>query len=160
MALLVSCTCCALVRASAECCGYLCYPSVVMRHDPCDQTLCPYPWFGAHVLYPCSWDATSSVTWYWLPNCGRSCDSHWDLISCIIGYLNSDLTVFVSDRIKGVHCLWWFVEWPQKGCLSTGSSQKATLGSLLQCSFFNNPLLYHNNKLMHGTPIHHRDQHR
>ena len=23
---------------------------------------------------------------------GRSCDSHWDLIACIIGYLNSDLT--------------------------------------------------------------------
>ena len=26
------------------------------------------------------------------PNVGRSCDSHWDLIACIIGYLNSDLT--------------------------------------------------------------------
>ena len=25
-------------------------------------------------------------------NVGRSCDSHWDLIACIIGYLNSDLT--------------------------------------------------------------------
>ena len=31
MALSVSCTCCALVRASAECCGYLCYPSAVIR---------------------------------------------------------------------------------------------------------------------------------
>ena len=26
-------------------------------------------------------------------NVRRSCDSHWDLIACIIGYLNSDLTV-------------------------------------------------------------------
>ena len=66
--------------------------------DPCDQTLCPYPWFGAHVLYPCSWDAVSSVTWYWLPNAGRSCDSHWDLIACIIGYLNSDLTQPVTEE--------------------------------------------------------------
>ena len=61
--------------------------------DPCDWTLCPYPWFGAHVLYPRSWDAMSSVTWYWLPNVGRSCDSHWDLIACIIGHLNSNLTL-------------------------------------------------------------------
>ena len=106
MVLLVSCTCCALVRASAECCGYLCYPSVVMRHDPCDQTLCPYPWFSAHVLYPCSWDAMSSVTWYWLPNCGRSCNSHSDLIACIIGYLNSDLTLPLN-RYHGP--LWYFV---------------------------------------------------
>ena len=35
----------------------------------------------------------SSITWYWLPNVGKSCDSHWDLIACIIGYLNSDLTL-------------------------------------------------------------------
>ena len=34
MALSVSCTCCALVRASAECCGYLCYPSAVKRLWP------------------------------------------------------------------------------------------------------------------------------
>ena len=60
--------------------------------DPCDWTLCPYPWFSAHALYPHSWDAMSSVTWYWLPNVGRSCNSHWDLIACIIRYHNSDLT--------------------------------------------------------------------
>ena len=34
MALSVSYTCCALVRASAECCGYLCYPSAVLRLWP------------------------------------------------------------------------------------------------------------------------------
>ena len=34
MALSVSCTCCALVSASAGCCGYLCYPSAVMRQWP------------------------------------------------------------------------------------------------------------------------------
>ena len=34
MALSVSCTCCALVRASAEYCGYLCYPSAVKRLWP------------------------------------------------------------------------------------------------------------------------------
>ena len=34
MALSVSCTCCTLVIASAECCGYLCYPSAVMRQWP------------------------------------------------------------------------------------------------------------------------------
>ena len=34
MALSISCTCCALVRASAGCCGYLCYPSAVMRLWP------------------------------------------------------------------------------------------------------------------------------
>ena len=34
MALSVSCTCCALVKASAECCGYLCYPSAVKRLWP------------------------------------------------------------------------------------------------------------------------------
>ena len=34
MALSVSCTCCALVRASAACCGYLCYPTAVMRLWP------------------------------------------------------------------------------------------------------------------------------
>ena len=27
------------------------------------------------------------------PNVGRSCDSHWDLIACIIRYLNSNLTL-------------------------------------------------------------------
>ena len=34
MVLSVSCTCCALVRASAVCCGYLCYPSAVKRLWP------------------------------------------------------------------------------------------------------------------------------
>ena len=34
MTLPVSCTCCALVIASAECCGYLCYLSAVMRLWP------------------------------------------------------------------------------------------------------------------------------
>ena len=34
MALSVSCMCCALVSTSAECCGYLCYLSVVMRLWP------------------------------------------------------------------------------------------------------------------------------
>ena len=34
MALSVSCTCCALVIASAVCCGYLCYPSAGMRQWP------------------------------------------------------------------------------------------------------------------------------
>ena len=34
MALSVSCTCCALVRASAECCGSLCHPSAVKRLWP------------------------------------------------------------------------------------------------------------------------------
>ena len=34
MALSVSCTCCALVSASADCCGYLCYPSAVLRLWP------------------------------------------------------------------------------------------------------------------------------
>ena len=34
MALSVSCTCCALVSASAECCGYLRYPSAVTRQWP------------------------------------------------------------------------------------------------------------------------------
>ena len=34
MALSVSCTCCALVSASAECCRYLCYLSAVMRQWP------------------------------------------------------------------------------------------------------------------------------
>ena len=34
MALSVSCTCCALVIASAECCGYLCYPTAVKRLWP------------------------------------------------------------------------------------------------------------------------------
>ena len=34
MALSVNCSCCALVIASAECCGYLCYPSTVMRSWP------------------------------------------------------------------------------------------------------------------------------
>ena len=34
MVLSVSCTCCALVRASAACCGYLCYPTVAMRQWP------------------------------------------------------------------------------------------------------------------------------
>ena len=34
MVLSVSCTCCALVSASAECCGYLCYLSAVMRQWP------------------------------------------------------------------------------------------------------------------------------
>ena len=29
-----SCTCCTLVKASAECCRYLCYPSAVMRQWP------------------------------------------------------------------------------------------------------------------------------
>ena len=76
--------------------------------DPCDWTLCPYPWFGAHVLYPRSWDAMSSVTWYWLPNVGRSCNSHWDLITCIIGYLNSDLTLPLN-RYRGP--LWYFIRW-------------------------------------------------
>ena len=70
--------------------------------DPCDWTLCPYPWFSAHVSYPRSWDAMSSVTRYWLPNVGRSCNSHWDLIACIIGYLNSDLTLLWCP-------FWWFL---------------------------------------------------
>ena len=65
--------------------------------DPCDWTLRHYPLFGAHVLYPCSYDAMSSITQYWLPNAGRSCNSHWDLIVCIIGYLNSDLTSLPMD---------------------------------------------------------------
>ena len=34
MALSVSCTCCALVRVSAECCRYLSYPSAVKRLWP------------------------------------------------------------------------------------------------------------------------------
>ena len=34
MALSISCTCCALVSASAGCCGYLCYPSAVKRQWP------------------------------------------------------------------------------------------------------------------------------
>ena len=76
--------------------------------DPCDWTLCPYPWFDAHALYPYSWDAVSSVMWYWLPNVGRSCDSHWDLIACIIRYLNSDLTLPLN-QYHGP--LWYFIRW-------------------------------------------------
>ena len=34
MVLSVSCTCCALVSVSAECCGHLCYPSAVVRLWP------------------------------------------------------------------------------------------------------------------------------
>ena len=34
MSLSVSCTCCALVSASAGCCGYLCYPSAAIRLWP------------------------------------------------------------------------------------------------------------------------------
>ena len=159
MALFVSCTCCALVSASAECCGYLCSDSC--QHEAVTHVIKPCALIPDSVHMCCTLVPEMLChPSHWLPSAGRSCDSHWDLIACIIGYLNSDLTVFVSDQIKGVHYLWWFVERPQKGCLSTGSSQKATLGSLLQCSFFNNPLLYHNNKLKHGTPIHHCDQRR
>ena len=39
-------------------------------------------------------------------NVGRSCDSHLDLITCIIGYLNSDLTLPLN-RCHGP--LWYFV---------------------------------------------------
>ena len=76
--------------------------------DPCDWTLCPYPWFGAHVLYPRSWDAVSSITWYWLPNAGKSCNSRWDLITCIIKYLNFDLTLPLNW-----YCgpLWYYIRW-------------------------------------------------
>ena len=41
-------------------------------------------------------------------NVRRSCDSHWDLIACIIGYLNSDLTL----PLNWYHGpLWYFVRW-------------------------------------------------
>ena len=42
------------------------------------------------------------------PNVGRSCDSHWDLIACIIGYLNSDLTLPLN-QYHGP--LWYSVSW-------------------------------------------------
>ena len=109
MALSVSCTCCALLKVSAKCCRYLCFWQLSSwGSDPCDWTLCPYPWFSAHVLYPHSWDAMSSHTRYWLPNVRRSCDSHWDLIACIIGYLNPDLTLPLN-RYCGP--LWFFIRW-------------------------------------------------
>ena len=94
MALSVSCTCCTLVKASAECCRYLCYPATVRRLWPLWSNPVPLS------LIRCTCIVPSFLGCYVIRhmvlialNMGRSYDSHWDLIASIIGYLNSDLTV-------------------------------------------------------------------
>ena len=122
MALSVSCTCCALINASAECCGYLCYPSTVKRlwplwSNPVPLSLirctCIVPLFlRCCVICHMVLIALKREKVLWLPlrsyrlynrlsqfRFDRSCDSHWDLIVCIIGYLNSDLTLITHENI-------------------------------------------------------------
>ena len=93
MALSVSSTCCALVRASAVCCGYLCYPSAVKRLWPLWSNPVPLSLIRCTCVVP-SFLGCCIIRHMVLIalSVGRSCDSHWDLITCIIGYLNSDLT--------------------------------------------------------------------
>ena len=109
MALSVSCICCALVSVSAGCCGYLCYPSAVVRLWPLWSNPVPLSLIRCTHVVPSFLRCCIICHMVLIAlNVRRSCDSHWDLIACIISYLNSDLTLPLN-RYHGP--LWYFVRW-------------------------------------------------
>ena len=118
----VSCTCCALVRVSAECCRYLCSVSCLKRQWP--LWLNPVPL--SLILYTCGVpdDLDSCVVCHAVLIAlkhGESLNSHWDLNCLIIGYLNSNLKI---SLLGGV--------WNRSGVLSLDSLMMRFLEPLPQ----------------------------
>ena len=74
--------------------------------DLCDQTPVPLSLIQYTYFVPLFLRCYVICHVVLIAQCGKSCDSHWDLITCIIGYLNPNLTL-------NWYCgpLWYFVRW-------------------------------------------------